>query len=545
MELKHVLRTAARGILAAAVFMAFTGAARAGSTTITLLHVNDSHSHLDSFGTKDAKLNGTLGGIAKVATIVEGERSREDNVLLLHAGDAFEGDIIYNALLGVPLVVDLTFMGALQFDAMAVGNHEFDGGPDVLYQVLSNSFLLGDVPLLSANLDFSGCGGDAECSALGSTVVPQIIKTYGDVKVGIFGLTVPDNAATNSSPVVIESDYLAIAQAEADALRDEGADVVVLLSHLGFAKDEEVAGNVTGIDFIVGGHDHFLFKKPVAVTNPDEKTTLIFQAGWHYLDVGKLTFTVTDGVVHVDKYQMIPVDATVAPDQTFQEAVDGLKTQIVNFYQEDFFQTPVGRAAADIEFTRPPNSPARDSGMGNLVTDAYRAATGTAIGITANGWISEKIWAGPIVGADVFHAVSYGFDPSTGLGFNLVAAEMTGLDLLTVLEYTLAASDSDPDFFLQMSGLTYQYDSRNAPGERVILSSVRIGGEPIDPLVTYSVTVNEGSYALVGLLGITPTNVSDPIEPEYVAVRDYIQSLGKVRYASEGRIGDVALAAKK
>jgi len=544
MALKHVLRTAVRGMAALAV-LGWSATGFAGSTTITLLHVNDSHSHLDAFGPKDAKLNGTLGGIAKVATIVENERSREDNVLLLHAGDAFEGDICYNALLGIPVVADLTFMGALQFDAMAVGNHEFDGGPDFLDQVLSNSFILGDVPLLSANLDFSGCGIDAECSDLGTTIVPHLIKEYGDVKVGIFGLTVPDNAATDPSPVVIESDFVGIAQAQADALRADGADVVVLLSHLGFAKDEEVAGSVTGIDFIIGGHDHFLFKKPVAVTNPDEKTTLVFQAGWHYLDIGKLTFTVTDGVVHVDKYQMLPVDATVAPDPTFQEIVDSLKAEIVDGYSEDFYGTPLGRATADIDFTRSPSSPARDSGMGNLVTDAYRAATGTPIGITANGWISERIWAGPIVGADVFHAVSYGFDPSTGLGFNLVTADMTGLDLLTVLEYTLYASDSDPDFFLQMSGLTFQYDSRNAPGERVILSSVRIDGQPIGPTTAYSVTVNEGSYALVGLLGITPTNVSGPIEPEYVAVRDYIQSLGKVRYASEGRIQDVALHHKK
>jgi 5'-nucleotidase len=540
MTFKSVLRTGARGILALSTLLAFGGAARAGSTTITLLHVNDSHSHLDSFGPKDGELKGTLGGIAKVATIVENERSREDNVLLLHAGDSFEGDLCYNAVLaGFQVPPELSFLKALGFDAMAVGNHEFDGGPDLLYGVLWSSFSNGGVPLLSANLDL------ARYPALKSFISPSIVKTYGDVKVGIFGLTVPDEPATDPSPAVLRSDYVKEASRQVKALRSHGADVVILLSHLGFRKDEEVAANVAGIDFIIGGHDHYLFKTPVAVIGPGNKTTLIFQAGSHYLDVGKLTFTVADGAVHVDKYQMIPVDATIAPDPYIQEIVDAVKAEVVAGYEQDFYGEQIGYAATNMEFLPNDRSVARDTALGNLVTDAYRAATGTPIGITANGWISEKIWAGPILGADVFHAVSYGFDPSTGLGFNLLTADMTGLDLLTVLEYTLAASDANPDFFLQASGLTFQYDSRNAPGERVILSSVRVGGEPIDPSATYSVTVNEGSYALVGLLGITPTNPSDPIEPEYVAVRDYIGSLGTVAYGPEGRIQDVGRRGKK
>jgi 5'-nucleotidase / UDP-sugar diphosphatase len=315
----------------------------------------------------------------------------------------------------------------------------------------------------------------------------------------------------------------------------------VLLSHLGFRKDKEVAASVPGIDFIIGGHDHFLFKKPVAVANPDEKTTLIFQAGSHYLDIGKLTFTVTDGAVHVDKYQMIPLDQTVPPDPEFQIWVNVAKAYVFNAYGQDFYGTAVGSAAADVDFTRPVEAVNRDSGMGNLVTDAYRASTPTQIGVTANGWISEKIWAGPIVGADVFHAVSYGWDPSTGLGFHLMTLDLTGADLVAVLEATLYQSDFDPDFFPQVSGLTFQYDSRRDPFDRVIVPSIRVGGVPLDPSATYSVSVNEGSFALVGMLGVTPTNVSGPWALEYDALRDYIQGLGTVSYASQGRIQDVGL----
>src|SRR5437016_1914165 len=106
----------------------------AAGTTITLLHVNDTHSHLDAIGPKDAALKGTLGGIARAATVIGQLRAIEPNVLLLHAGDVFQGDPMFNAYFGVP---EFQLMKQLGFDAMAVGNHEFDFGPGVLNDVLT------------------------------------------------------------------------------------------------------------------------------------------------------------------------------------------------------------------------------------------------------------------------------------------------------------------------------------------------------------------------------------------------------------------------
>ena len=100
--------------------------------TITLLHVNDTHSHLDAWGPKDRHLDGTLGGMAKAASVIAAVRATEPNVLLLHAGDVFHGDLFFNEYFGVP---ELQLMKQLGFDAMAVGNHEFDFGPDVLADV--------------------------------------------------------------------------------------------------------------------------------------------------------------------------------------------------------------------------------------------------------------------------------------------------------------------------------------------------------------------------------------------------------------------------
>jgi len=125
--------------------------ALSAQTTITVLHVGDSHSHLDGLGPRDAALKDTQGGIARVATIVGGIRATEPNTLFLHAGDAFQGDLFFNAFFGIP---ELTILNQLGLDAMTVGNHEFDFGPGVLALALSQS---GDTPLLATNLDFSDC----------------------------------------------------------------------------------------------------------------------------------------------------------------------------------------------------------------------------------------------------------------------------------------------------------------------------------------------------------------------------------------------------
>ena len=172
-------------------------------TTITILHVNDTHSHLDAFGPKDAHLNGTLGGIAKAATVIGTVRTSEPNVVLLHAGDIFHGDFFFKKYFGVP---ELQLMNSLGFDAMAVGNHEFDAGPDVLEGVLETAFAAGSFPVLSANLDMSGF------TALTQWIHPSIMKDVAGVRVGIFGMTVPNDPTTSPAPVIIRDDIRAIAQ---------------------------------------------------------------------------------------------------------------------------------------------------------------------------------------------------------------------------------------------------------------------------------------------------------------------------------------------
>ena len=144
------LRRFAVPVAFVACFAAATAFAQA--TTLTVLHVSDTHSHLDMTGPKDANLDGTLGGIAKAATVIGMTKMTEPNVLTLHGGDVFHGDFFFNKYFGV---AELQLMQALGFDAMTIGNHEFDLGPSTLAYVLPTAFGTPSMPLLSANLDFS------------------------------------------------------------------------------------------------------------------------------------------------------------------------------------------------------------------------------------------------------------------------------------------------------------------------------------------------------------------------------------------------------
>src|SRR5262249_3019783 len=143
----------------------------------------------------------------------------------------------------------------------------------------------------------------------------------------------------------------------------------------------------------------------------------------------------------------------------------------------------------------------------NLVTDAFRQKTGTELAITALGLISEKIYKGPVTGADVFRSLSYGFDEGTGLGFQLATFEITGAELLKGMEIGLSQIEIGDDFFLQYSGLRFKYDASQPVGQRVITKSITMEGKTFSPLATYTVTVNTGIAALLGTLGVNVKNI--------------------------------------
>ncbi|HTY59199.1 MAG TPA: 5'-nucleotidase C-terminal domain-containing protein [Bacteroidota bacterium] len=514
------------GLLRVSVLLVLCASlALSGGTTITIVHVNDTHSHIDAFGPKDFHLNGTIGGIAKAAYIFGSIRATESNVVLLHGGDAFVGDFFYNKYFGIP---ELQLMSSLGFDAMAVGNHEFDLTADMLAFSLANAN--PSFKLLSANLVMGAYG---QASGLVNYIQPSIMIERG-VKIGIFGLTVWDNPTTTPGPMTIVEPGAIAAQTVAD-LRAQGAVVVICLSHMGFLHDKEIAAAVPGIDVIVGAHDHYLFQKPVRV-----QQTLILQAGAFYQNVGELKLHVDGKKITLVDYRIIPVDRRVPAVPEIQAVVNGLKPDIEAQFG-NVYHNVVGFAACDQELLYDESSQIRDTPMGDLVTDAMREKGKTQLGFSAIGLINEKIYAGPIVGADVFRSFPYGFDPATGLGLKLVRVKATGLSLIVGLESALSFLGINEDYFPQISGMTFKYDGKKPAGSRVIVSSMRVGGKPFDPTAVYTMTIDEGLFPLLGMLGVDASLIDVMPDYEYVVVKDFIHHRGVIAYRPEGRIRDVSV----
>ncbi|RPI08582.1 MAG: bifunctional metallophosphatase/5'-nucleotidase, partial [Actinobacteria bacterium] len=507
--------------------------------SITVLHVNDTHSHLDSFGPRDAQLDGTLGGLTRAAAVIKKAQDESPNTLLLHAGDLFVGDLFFNKYFGVP---ELQLLRGLGLEAMTVGNHEFDLGPDLLATAAQAAGLPAGF-FLSANADTSGCDGQP-CAPLRELVEPSRIVTVDGVQIGIFGMTTPDDPTMNPTPVKIlgkasPGTVIGTALATAVALREQGAQVVILLSHLGLAYDKAIAGSQPThlIDFVVGGHDHEVLTTPIELSG-----TRIVSAGEFYGHVGQLRFTWDGSTVHFDDYALLPVGSDVVADPATKAVVDMLEQGIVQTYG-DVYDTVIGNAPWNLERHYDPLRPARDTPLGNLVTDAYRFKTGTEIGLAASGYIAERIWKGPIVPADVFRTVSCGYNPATKLDFPLVKIGLKGSELMKGMEIALTYLGVTDAFFLQFSGVRYQYDSRSPKMQRIVPGSVHVGGNLIEPERVYSVTVN---YAVAAIAQQAMHLQLESWElagmDEYVAVRDYVQRLKNVTGHSQGRIKDMAVA---
>ena len=179
-------------------------------------------------------------------------------------------------------------------------------------------------------------------------LLPTQIKEFGDLKVGIFGLTTPStNLLSNPSPAVVSEDIVTIAATMVGTLRTvENCDVVIFLSHLGVALDQVIVSYVPGINVIVGGHDHYKYEEPITMTDPMGGTTWIVQARSNYLNAGKMSLLVDGTNVQLFDYQLIPIDTNIPQEPTVQAIVDGMITDIETFYGIPFFTQPLGYASS-------------------------------------------------------------------------------------------------------------------------------------------------------------------------------------------------------
>jgi len=265
----------------------------AGETLITILHTNDTHSQIDPIDDTD-KTYGGKGGVARRATLVKRIRKENPNTLMVDAGDVFQGTPYFNFYKGE---VEYKAMSLIGYDVVTLGNHDFDNGVEALVAAMR-----------FAKFDFVSTNYDVRGTALAARVKPYAVRTFGDVRVGLFGMGVsPDNLITpDNFKGVKYLDPVRMARGVVRLLREqEKCHLVVGMSHLGYYAnprnaeigDSQVAAQVTGIDFIASGHTHTFMQKPVVQKNPDGKDTLIFQVGRSGIYVGRVDFKMKGGQV--------------------------------------------------------------------------------------------------------------------------------------------------------------------------------------------------------------------------------------------------------
>ncbi|MDP3684690.1 MAG: 5'-nucleotidase C-terminal domain-containing protein, partial [Ignavibacteria bacterium] len=414
--------------------------------TLTILHLNDTHSNLAPSAPRTATLEGTTGGIARAASVIGLTKMTEPNVLTLHAGDFFVGDLMFNFYFGVP---ELQILQSLGVDAIAVGNHEFDLMPSTLKGALQTAFPVLDqkIPLLSANAIME----DTSVTALKDFIKPYVIKEYGKIKVGIFGMTTTEtNTYSLPSPIVIDTNVFVCAATMVETLKANGCNVVIMLSHLGRFYDEAMAQNIPGINIIVGGHDHYTTESPVVIDNSYGGKTWFVQADAFYSRVGKMKIGVEGENVSLLDYQSILLDGNIPEEPTVKAVVDQLTTDLETKLGWKVFTEKIGEATEDFnEVAVLSQQGSFDTPIGNLVSDAFRDATKTQIAIQLGGSTAQKLFKGPIVAADVFRMIGYGFNEINGLGYRLATFKIIGSELWKGFEICLATAEYNDEMLPQ------------------------------------------------------------------------------------------------
>ncbi|WP_264558234.1 bifunctional metallophosphatase/5'-nucleotidase [Flavobacterium sp. N2270] len=255
-------------------------------TKITILHTNDVHSHIDPFPADHPK-NANQGGVAKRATLVEKIRREEPNVLLLDAGDIFQGTPYFNYYGGE---LEFKLMSMMNYDLATMGNHDFDNGIEGFYAQLPHA----KFDFVSANYDFK------------NTILNDIVKPYkvfkrDGVKIGIFGLGVELDGLVDKKlyKETVYNDPIEVAKDITKTLKEkEKCDLVICLSHLGFKYKNEpnkvcdiiLAQKTKDIDLIIGGHTHTFLDKPIIEQNAENKPVLVNQVGCYGINLGRIDF---------------------------------------------------------------------------------------------------------------------------------------------------------------------------------------------------------------------------------------------------------------
>lgn len=550
--------------------------APAGAERLVILFTHDLHSYF--LPRRIATPGGTpteQGGYAKLQTLNREIRAREgDRVLLVDAGDFSMGTLFHAAFMTE--AAELRLMTSLGYDVMTLGNHDFDFHLDGLARTLQAARAAeARRPVMVASNVVFGADGQRDKNLREAfrdyPVLPYTVIERRGLRIGLFGILGKDaQVDTPFAKPVTFADPVETSRNMVALLREkEGVDLVIALSHAGTApekthsEDENLARTVAGIDVIISGHTHTVLPEPIAVGR-----TLIVSAGSYGAYLGRLDIDVSrqEGV-RAAGYTLIPVTPEIPDDPPLAALIAAFQRDVNEGYLADYgyrYDQVIAESAFDLETLQDAYADPKETGIGNLITDAYRHALRRAEGerydhvhvaVQPLGLIRDSFLKGPIAVADVFRVLSLGLGFDGRPGYPLVSYYLTGRELKDLLEVETTVAKIKRDAHLQLAGVRFSFNPWRVPFDRV--TAIRVenaagGWETVVPDQLYRVCLNFYTARMVdyvrtashGLLSITPRDRqgrpvadtrqgvivdADPVVPgnqelkEWIALAAYLQ----------------------
>ncbi|MFD0909260.1 bifunctional metallophosphatase/5'-nucleotidase [Ruegeria arenilitoris] len=462
--------------------LGLTAGMAAADYKLTILHTNDFHSRFEPINKYDSGCSAEdnaegkcFGGSARLVTAVNDARARAENSILVDGGDQFQGSLFYTYYKGK---VAAEFMNKLGYDAMTVGNHEFDDGPEVLAGFIDTV----DFPVLMSNANIENE------ELLTDRIKKSTVIEVGGEKIGLIGLTPEDtDELASPGPNVVFSDPVPAVQSEVDKLTGEGINKIIVLSHSGYGVDQRVAQETTGVDVIVGGHSNTYLSNTSDKAAGPYPTVVngvqIVQAYAYGKFLGELNVTFDDdGNVVQAVGEPLIMDNTVTEDQAALDRIAELAKPL-----DEIRNKVVANAAAPIEGDRS-ICRVQECEMGNLVADAMLARVadqGVQIAIANSGGLRASIDAGDVTMGEVLTVLPFQNTLST--------FEISGQGIIDALENGVSQVEEVKGRFPQVAGLKFTWDPSVAPNEGRVTEVMVAEGDgyvPIDPAKTYLVVTN-------------------------------------------------------
>lgn len=411
-----------------------------GDDIITLLHTNDIHGRILAFD--DRTYGPDVGGLPRIATLSKEIKTENPRTLLLDGGDMFSGTPVSSFFEGQAEMVGALLVG---YDAIAIGNHEFDFGQEVIKAYADHL----PIPLLGANIVYE----DGEPFAKS-----HVIFNLDGVRVLVMGLVTTATPVVTHPKNVIGLEFLDPAVVTRSVMEEESGnyDVFVVLSHMGHSPDRRLAADVDGIDVVVGGHSHTRIDEPEFVGN-----TLIAQAYQWGFYLGRIDLIVRDREVVGANSELIPVSSDVEENPVVKQ----LLYELYEARVEEEMARVVGYTPVDL--VRGPRG--SDSNIGNFVTDAIRWHTEADIAIYNNGGIRADILAGEITVGNIYEIEPF--------GNTIISVELNKEQMIRLVNH-MASRRGEP-----ISGGSYVIVGNRA-------EDILIDGEPLEDRI-YTVATND------------------------------------------------------